>query len=37
MLAQEKRSDPPYSDPRGSLTYTNALFAQRVLHEKPGR
>ncbi len=34
LLAQEKRVDPPYSDPNGTLTYTNALFAQRVLHEK---
>jgi peptidoglycan/xylan/chitin deacetylase (PgdA/CDA1 family) len=34
LLAQEKRADPPYADPRGNLTYTNALFAQRVLHEK---
>jgi peptidoglycan/xylan/chitin deacetylase (PgdA/CDA1 family) len=34
LLAQEKGVDPPYSDPGGTLTYTNALFAQRVLHEK---
>jgi peptidoglycan/xylan/chitin deacetylase (PgdA/CDA1 family) len=34
LLAREKRADPPFSDPRGTLTYTNALFAQRVLHEK---
>jgi peptidoglycan/xylan/chitin deacetylase (PgdA/CDA1 family) len=34
LLAREKSIDPPYSDPGGALTYTNALFAQRVLHEK---
>ena len=34
LLAQEKRADPPYADPRGNLTYANAQFALRVLHEK---
>lgn len=34
LLAREKGVDPPFSDPRGTLTYTNALFAQCVLHEK---
>jgi len=34
LLAQEKRTGPPYADPNGSLAYTDALFAQRVLHEK---
>lgn len=34
LLAQEKRVDPPFSDPRGDLAYTNRIFAERVLHEK---
>lgn len=33
-LAQAKHVDPPYSDPRGNLAYSNKVFAQQVLHEK---
>jgi peptidoglycan/xylan/chitin deacetylase (PgdA/CDA1 family) len=33
-LAQARHVDPPYSDPRGNLAYSNKVFAQQILHEK---